>query len=264
MVTGAGRGIGKRIAIGFARQGARVGLVARSKAELDLASLEIEHDGGNALRLRADVRDHEQVTAAADRFRVRFGAVDVLVCAAAVQGPIGPLVRSSPQQWAETIDTALNGTMHAVRAVVPEMVERRSGKVIVLVGSGANGARPNFSAYAAAQAGLVRLVETLAFEVCEFNVQVNCIHPGSAYTHMTDEVLRAGEAAGWREEERATHVRRTGGTPPDDQIALALFLASERANHIYGRFIDVSDDWERLESVNLPPDALTLRRVHRV
>ena len=74
VVTGAGRGIGKRLAIGFAAKGARVGLVARSKAELDLCHLEIEHGGGAALRMRADVCDYEQITVALERMRVQFGS----------------------------------------------------------------------------------------------------------------------------------------------------------------------------------------------
>src|SRR5438128_11748219 len=91
MVTGAGRGIGKRLAIGFANAGARVALLARSKAELDLAHLEIEHAGGNSLRLRTDVCDYEQVHAAVDRIRSHFGSLDIVVCAAGIQGPIGPV-----------------------------------------------------------------------------------------------------------------------------------------------------------------------------
>src|SRR5271165_6738870 len=92
LITGAGRGIGKRMAMGFAQAGARVGLLSRSQAELDLAKLEIEQVGGNALRLRADVRDMEQLTAAVDRMKVVFGGVDVLINAAGVQGPIGSFV----------------------------------------------------------------------------------------------------------------------------------------------------------------------------
>src|SRR5215470_19868024 len=88
LVTGAGRGIGKRLAIGFASHGARVGLLARSKAELDLCHLEIEHGGGNALRLRTDVCDYEHVATSVERARVQFGSpVNVLVCAAGVLGP---------------------------------------------------------------------------------------------------------------------------------------------------------------------------------
>src|ERR1700694_1634863 len=116
LVTGAGRGVGKRLAIGFAGAGARVGLLARSKAELDLAHLEIEHAGGSALRIRADVTDFEQVSAAVDRMRVHYGGVHVLVCAAASQGPIGPLVEQSPKAWVETIQTNLIGVMNACKA----------------------------------------------------------------------------------------------------------------------------------------------------
>ena len=76
------------------------------------------------------------------------------------------------------------------------MIERRSGKIIVISGGGAAHARPNFSAYAASKAAVVRLVETLAEEVRDRNIQVNCMAPGGTYTSMTDEIIDAGEAAG--------------------------------------------------------------------
>lgn len=264
MVTGAGRGIGKRLAIGFAQAGSRIGLLARSKAELDLADLEIEHAGGVALRMRADVRDYEQVCAAVERMRVHFGAIDALVCAAAIQGPIGPLAETAPLAWVETVQTNLIGVMHACRAVLPHMIQQRSGKIIVLSGGGAASPRPNFSAYAASKAALVRFVESLAEEVRDHNIQVNCMAPGGTYTHMTDEILRAGEAAGWKDAEDARQVRLTGGVSPDKQIALAQFLASERSNHISGKLIHVNDDWKRLENTNLHPEIFTLRRVQKL
>src|SRR5689334_9651746 len=113
LITGAGRGIGKRLAIGFAAAGARVGLLARSQPELDLAKLEIEHAGGTALRIRADVRDFEQMCAAADRMRAVFGGVQVLIAAAGIQGPITPLAEVKPKQFAETFDINVVGVMHA-------------------------------------------------------------------------------------------------------------------------------------------------------
>jgi NAD(P)-dependent dehydrogenase (short-subunit alcohol dehydrogenase family) len=264
LVTGAGRGIGKRLAIGFAAAGNRVGLLARSKAELDLAHLEIEHAGGNALRIRADVTDFEQVTAAVDRMRVHYGEVQVLICAAAVPGAVGPFVEQSPKAWVETIHTDLLGVMHACRAVLPHMVERRSGKIIVISGPGAITARPNFAAYAACKAAIVRLVETIADEVRDHNIQINCMGPGATYTHMTDEILRAGDRAGWRETEEAIEVRRTGGVAPEKQIQLALFLASEESNHISGKLIHVNDDWKKLKTDNIHPEIYTLRRVQKV
>ena len=264
LVTGAGRGVGKRLAIGFATAGSRVGLLARSKAELDLAHLEIEHAGGNALRIRADVTDFEQVATAVDRMRVHYGGVHVLVCSAAIQGPIGPLVELSPKAWAETIQTNLIGVMNSCRAVLPSMIEQRSGKIIVLSGAGATAPRPNLSAYASAKAALVRFVETVAEEVSDHNVQINCMGPGEAYTHMTDEILRAGDKAGWKEQEEALEVRQTGGVAPDKQIQLALFLASEQSNHISGKLIQVSDDWKKLKDATIHPELYTLRRVQKV
>ncbi len=264
LVTGAGRGIGKRLAIGFAQTGARLALLARSKAELDLAHLEIEHAGGNALRLRADVRDYEQVHAAVDRVRSHFGDLHVLVCAAGMQGPIGPLIEASPKAWAETVETNLIGVMHACRAVLPHMIEKRRGKIIVLSGGGASYARPNFSAYAASKAAVARFVESVAEEVREHNVQINCLAPGGTYTNMTDEILKAGDLAGWKEQEDARNVRLTGGITPDKQIPLALFLASERSNHISGKLIHVNDEWKRLESQNIHPEIFTLRRLQKV
>jgi 3-oxoacyl-[acyl-carrier protein] reductase len=264
LVTGAGRGIGKRLAIGFATAGNRVGLLARSKAELDLAHLEIEHAGSNALRIRADVTDFEQVNAAVDRMRVHYGEVQVLVCAAAIPGPIGPFVDQSPKAWAEVVHVNLLGVMNACKAVLPHMIERRSGKIIVLSGPGASTARPNFSSYAASKAGVVRLVETIAEEIRDHNIQINCMEPGGTYTHMTDEILRAGEKAGWKETEEALEVRRTGGVAPEKQIQLALFLASEESNHISGKLIHITDDWKKLRSENIRPESYTLRRVQKL
>ncbi|MCU1339757.1 MAG: short-chain dehydrogenase/reductase [Bryobacterales bacterium] len=262
LVTGAGRGIGKRLAIGFAGKGARVGLLARSKAELDLCHLEIEHGGGAALRIRADVCDYEQVSAALERMRVQFGSpVQVLVCAAAMLGPIGPFVETSPKSWHEIVQTNLIGVMNACRAVLPQMLERRSGKIIVVAGvGGVLPSRPNFAVHSATKTAVVRFVESLAEEVAEHNVQVNCLSPGETYTHMTDQVLAAGERAGWREIETAQQVRMTGGVPAEKQIELALFLASPQSNHVTGRMIHVADDWKKLKDRSITPELYRLRR----
>ncbi|MCL4850012.1 MAG: SDR family oxidoreductase [Bryobacteraceae bacterium] len=261
LITGAGRGIGKRLALGFAAHGARVGLLARSKPELDLVNLEIEHAGGVALRIRADVRDLEQMTAAVERVKTHFGGVHVLICAAAIQGPIGPFLENPVKQWTETVETNLIGVMNSCRAVLPRMIERRSGKIIVLSGGGATKPRPFFSAYAASKAAVVRFIETLAEEVREHNIQVNSMSPGGTYTHMTDEILRAGDSAGWKDRDDAVKVRLTGGVGPEQQLALAIFLASEKSNHISGKLIHVSDNWKKLESSGVEPDLFTLRRL---
>ena len=266
LITGGSRGIGKRLALGFAQQGARVGLLARSLPELDLAKLEIEQAGGNACRVIGDVRDLEQLYAAVERMQVVFGGtLDILIAAAGVQGPIGPLLSTRPKVWNETIEINLIGAANACRAALPPMIEKRRGKIVLIAGGGSSQLRPNFGAYAASKAGLVRFAECLADEVKDHNIQVNCISPGGAYTHMTDEILHAGEdRAGAREIADAGQVRATGGVPPEKQIQLAMFLASDRSNHISGKLIHIHDDWRRLEQANMKPELYTLRRVQKI
>jgi NAD(P)-dependent dehydrogenase (short-subunit alcohol dehydrogenase family) len=260
LITGAGRGIGKRLALGFAQAGAKVGLLGRNQAELDLTKLEIEHAGGTALRLRADVRDFEQFAAGVDRMTLMFGAVNVLVAGAAIQGPIGPFMEQRPRDWREIFETNIIGVMNACRAVLPQMVQRRKGKVIALTDGGATSPRPNFAPHAASKAALVRLIESVAEEVRDHNIQMNCFAPGNTYTSMTDEILQAADRAGSKEVEDAEQIRFTGGVPAEKQIQVALFLASERSNHVTGKLIHVNDDWKKLEHQNMRPDAYTLRR----
>jgi NAD(P)-dependent dehydrogenase (short-subunit alcohol dehydrogenase family) len=260
LITGAGRGIGKRLAIGFAQAGMRVGLVGRSQGELDVTKLEIEHAGGVAHRFRADVRDFEQLSAAADRMTALCGNIQLLVANAAVLGPIGPFVEHRPRDWKEVFETNVIGVMNACRTVLPAMIQRRSGKILVIADSSSSTPRPNFAPYSASKAAVVRFVESVAEEVRDHNVQINCLSPGGVYTSMTDEILEADERAGSKEIEEAERIRVTGGVPPDKQIQLALFLASERSNHLTGKLIDVADDWKKLERENSRPDSWTLRR----
>jgi 3-oxoacyl-[acyl-carrier protein] reductase len=154
--------------------------------------------------------------------------------------------------------------MNCCRAVLPQMIERRSGKIIVIAGGGARQGRPNFSLYAATKTALVRFVESVAEEVSPHNVQINCLSPGGSYTHMTDQILAAGERAGWREIENAQQVRMTGGVTAERQVELAVFLASEQSNHITGRLLHVEDNWKKLTNSNVNPELYTLRRIQRV
>jgi 3-oxoacyl-[acyl-carrier protein] reductase len=264
LVTGAGRGIGKRLALGFAHLGARIGLVARSKAELDMAHIEIEQAGGNALRIRADVIDPEQLMLAVDRARVVFGSpIDVLVCAAAVMGPINSFMQSSLKTWKDTLGINLMGVVHAFRAVLPSMTERRTGKIIVLTCDTDQAPSLNLSAYTTSKTAVVRLVETIAAEVSDHNVQINCFDPGPTYTSLTDEIIRAEGRIEPRVLAEAKHTRRTGGVSPELQMKVASFLASEQSNHITGKLIHVTDDTNKLRNDTLRPDALTLRRTHK-
>jgi NAD(P)-dependent dehydrogenase (short-subunit alcohol dehydrogenase family) len=264
LVTGAGRGIGKRFALGFARLGSRIALVGRSKAEIDLAHIEIEQAGGNALRIRADVTDPEQLTLAVDRARVVFGGpIDVLICAAATTGPLNSFLQAPLKSWTEAININLLGVVHSCRAVLPSMVERRAGKIIVLACDSDELPKLHFSAYSTSKTAVVRFVESLAAEVLDHNVQINCLDPGPAYTNLTDEIIRAESRLEPRVVSAAKETRRTGGVSPETQLQIAAFLASEQSNHITGKLIHVTDDWKKLKNATLGPDALTLRRVRK-
>ncbi|HEX4770210.1 MAG TPA: SDR family oxidoreductase [Bryobacteraceae bacterium] len=262
LVTGAGRGIGKRLALGFARRGARVALVGRSKAEIDLAHIEIEQNGGNALRLRADVTDPEQLTAAFDRAHVVLGSpIDILICAAGTPGPLTNFVTAPMDSWKEAIEINLLGVAHACRAAVPSMVARRSGKILVLACDSDTAPKFGFSAYETSKTAVVRFVESLAAELVEQNVQINCLDPGPAYTNLTDEIIRAEHRLEPAVIAAAKETRRTGGVSPDLQLEHALFLLSERSNHISGKLFHVTDDLRKLRNVALRADSFTLRRV---
>jgi NAD(P)-dependent dehydrogenase (short-subunit alcohol dehydrogenase family) len=262
LVTGGGRGIGKRIALGFARYGARIALVGRSKAEIDLAHIEIEQAGGNALRVRADVTDPEQLTLAVNRANVVFGGpIDVLICAAGIAGPLQPFLQTTIKVWAETIQVNLLGVIHSCKAVLPSMIEKRAGKIIALTCDSDALPKINFSAYTTSKTAVVRFVESLAAEVVDHNVQINCFDPGQAYTNLTDEMIRAESRLETSVVAAAKETRRTGGVSADLQLAMISFLASEQSNHITGKLIHVTDDWQKLKNATLRPDALTLRRL---
>jgi NAD(P)-dependent dehydrogenase (short-subunit alcohol dehydrogenase family) len=262
LITGAGRGIGKRLALGFARRGARIALVGRSKAEIDLAHIEIEQNGGNALRLRADVTDSEQLSAAFERARVVLGSsIDIVICAAGTAGPLDDFATTSTGGWKETIEINLFGVVHACRAALPSMVERRSGKILVLACDSDAAPKRGFSAYETSKTAVVRFVESLAAELVDHNVQINCLDPGPAYTNLTDEIIRAEQHLEPGVIAEAKETRRTGGVSPELQLEHAMFLVSERSNHISGKLIHVTDDLRKLRNAALRPDSLTLRRV---
>jgi 3-oxoacyl-[acyl-carrier protein] reductase len=264
LVTGAGRGLGKRLALGFARLGARVALVSRSKAELDLTQIEIEQAGGNALRILADVTDAEKMSLAAERAHVAFQSpIGILVCAAGVLGPIETFAQSSAKAWNEAFNINLMGVVNACRAVLPHMTARRSGKIIVLTCETDRPPHPLLSAYSVSKSAVVRLVEAIAAEVVDHNVQINCLDPGRAYTTLTDELIAAQDRLEPSLTAEAREVRRSGGASADLQLQIAAFLASEQSNHISGKLIQISDDWQKLKNATLRPDALTLRRVSK-
>jgi 3-oxoacyl-[acyl-carrier protein] reductase len=265
IVTGAGRGIGRAITLALAKEGANVAVVSRTFSEVKEVAIEVEASGQRSLAIKADVSSKEEVEAMVKSVVGELGEVDILVNNAGIQGPIGLIVENDIEQWIKTIHINLIGTVLCTKAVLPNMVEHRQGKIINLSGGGATSPRPRFSAYAASKAAVVRFTETVAEEMKEFNIQVNAIAPGAVNTRLLQEVLAAGEAAGDKALNEAKHQLETGGTPAEVAAELALFLASEESNGLTGRLISaVWDDWQDLpEQVEriMASDLYTLRRI---
>lgn len=244
VVTGGGRGIGKAIALALAREGASLCLVSRTKSELAATEKDIRSCGAKVISWAADVSSEETAQTAVQKCREAYGGIDILVNSAGIIGPIGPLEEEESQDWRRTLDINLTGTFLFMKAALPSMKKRRSGKIINLSGGGASGAFPMHAAYAATKAATVRLTETVAEEVKEFNIQINAIAPGPVNTKMYDEMLKAGRRGGESEYKRLMDQEKSGGTPPERAAALAVFLASEVSGSLTGRLISaVWDDW---------------------
>ncbi len=245
VVAGGGRGIGRAIALAFAREGAATVVAARSASDLDSVVAEARRMGSAAFSVTADVssfRDAENVVA----FTVeQFGRIDILVNSAGIYGPIGPLSEVDPEAWAGAIQTNLIGTFNMCRATIPVLVQQRYGKVVNLSGGGATTPLPRFSAYAASKAAVVRLTETLAAELESEGIDVNAIAPGAVDTRLQDEVLAAGERAGdLYKRIRTMRDSGEGGTPIDVPADLAVFLASAESDGLSGRLIAAPyDPW---------------------
>jgi len=265
IITGAGRGIGRATALAFAHEGADVVVTSRTLSEVTETAEEARASGRQALALKVDVSDRDEVHMMAARALEEFGKIDVLVSNAGTYGPIGTLVDNDPEEWVRTIGVNLFGTFFCARAVLPHMIREQRGKIINLSGGGATSPLPNFSAYAVSKTAIVRLTENLAEEVKKWNIQVNAIAPGGVNTKLTEEVFAAGAAAGEEMLERTHKQKRSGGVPPERPAALAVFLASEEAGSLTGRLVSaVWDDWEsmngRIDQI-MSSDLYTLRRV---
>lgn len=214
VVTGAGRGIGRAIALAYAKAGAAVVCSARSRTEIDETAGLVAATGGVASACAADIGDYAAVQALFEHAAQTHGGVDIVVANAGVIGQGRTVHEADPAAWARTIHVNLVGAFHTAHAAIAHLRVRGSGKII-FVGSGARkGAIAGMSDYAASKIGLWRLTQTLAVELQEFNISVNELIPGPVKTAMTGFGDRPFPPGEWIKE-------------PDDVVALAMFLATQ-------------------------------------
>ena len=265
IITGGSGGIGKAIAKAFAKEGSHLLLNSRTVSDLEAVKREIESLSPVKVEIfAADVSQEKQVKDLVGFALEEFSTVDVLVNCAGVMGPIGLSSDADAEKWMDTMRINLFGTFLCIQAVLPVMKERKKGKIINFSGGGAVSPRPRFSAYSASKAAVVRLTETLAGEISEYNIDMNAIAPGAVNTKLLDAVLKAGEAAG-KELAKAKKQEREGGTPPERAAELAVFLASAESDGLTGRVISaVWDDWKNIpKHLNeiVSSDIFTMRRI---
>ena len=266
VITGAGRGIGRAIALAYAREGARLALAARSESELERAVAAVSELGGEAIAVPTDITSQFDTEKLSEATVERFGRIDVLVNNAGISGPIGPLQDNDIAEWVDTININLTGTFLVCRAVIPVMVGQGGGKIINLSGAGAANAWSNMSAYCSSKGTVVRLTEVMAQELESKGITVNALGPGSVHTSMWDKMTEdAAHAGASFIHETGLRVTSGGGASIDQCADLAVWLASDESGVLTGRLISAAtDDFRglppRIEDI-MSGDAGTLRRM---
>jgi 3-oxoacyl-[acyl-carrier protein] reductase len=215
IVTGAGRGIGRAIALAYAAAGASVCCAARTTAQIEATAGAIVAAGGRAIAVATDVARPDSVREMVQQTIRAFGGLDIVVVNAGVGGEKASIADGDPDAWRRTIEVNLLGAYHCVRAAIPALRERGSGKIIT-VGSGlGHRGRAGLSDYACSKAGLWMLTRVLAQELAADRISVNELIPGPVITEMTGPELAQGTFEGeWAKR-------------PEDVAALALFLAGQ-------------------------------------
>ena len=187
IVTGGGRGIGAATARAFAREGAAVGLIARSADEIEAVADELRAAGGRAVAEVADVRDLDAVRSAVGQVESQLGPADVLVCNAGISGgPPQPAWEADPAEWWRVQEVNVLGVLNTVHVVVPGMVERGSGRVIHVGSLVGVRSESGTSAYACSKASMQRLAEVLAADLEGTGVVSIAMSPGLVLTRMTE------------------------------------------------------------------------------
>ena len=228
LITGGGRGIGRSIAIAFAREGAAVVIAARTATEIDKTAQEICSQGHKAIAISADISKQADVQRLIGETQQRLGQIDILVNNAGISKSLS-LTDTSMSMWRETMDINLDGVFLCIKAVLGGMVKRKSGNLInIASGAGLRGL-PHNAAYAASKAGVVALSQSLAGEVADAGVKVNVICPGPIETEMLAKSANRDFLLD----------RPANLMPPEDVAGAALFLASDLSGNLTGQTINV-------------------------
>lgn len=235
LVTGAGRGIGRAIAVRLAADGFAVVGIGRDQAALAETVRLIDAAGGTARGAVCDVTE----PAALDELAATIGPIDALVCNSGIAGPTAPLWEVSPAEWDETFAVNVTGVYASCRAFVPGMIARGTGSIVVIGSVSGGRPLPQRTAYAASKTALTGLVRGLALDAGPHGVRVNLVSPGPTAGPRLDAVLERQAAAqgrpvdAVREQFLSASPLRTASTPEDVADAVG-YLVGERARTVTG------------------------------
>ena len=240
LITGASRNIGRAIALAFAAEGADLVLNTRANgAELEAVAAECRKAGVRVVTVLADVADAAACEAMVARGRAELGAIDILVCNAAIR-PHKALTETSLEEWHRVLDVDLNAAFYLARAAVPSMKERRRGSIIAIGGQSSVTSRANTVAVTVAKTGLLGLVRALAAELGPFGIRANMVMPGfidteRRYAEWYPEFRQSAPSSA--EELAKIPLRRLGR--PEEIADACVFLASDASAYVTGDSIRV-------------------------
>ncbi len=233
LVTGASQGIGRDTALALTEAGAKVVVAARNEEKLAALVGEIVLAGGQALALRMDVADTEQVRAGFKQVIEKFARLDILVNNAAITHD-GLSVRMKQEDWDAVIRTNLTGAHLCIQQALGTMMRARAGRIINITSIVAQMGNAGQANYVASKAGLIGLTKAMAIEISSRNITVNAVAPGFIETPMTDAL------ADKVKEELKTRIPLGRMGSARDVAAAIVFLASDEAGYITGHVLDVN------------------------
>jgi 3-oxoacyl-[acyl-carrier protein] reductase len=234
VVTGAAQGIGRAIALGFGREGAKVVVADLQADKAQSVAAELQAAGAEALAVEVNVASEASVKRLAEQTFSSFGRIDILVNDAGIYLR-SSVVDMTEEDWDRTLDINLGGNFLCSRAFVPAMRAQKSGRIISMASSIAHNGAKQFSHYAASKAAIIGFVKALAREVAADGVTVNAICPGSSNTEMPRRHRSEEEVMARLRATPLGHVLE-----PEDIVGPILFLASDAAAYITGQTYNIN------------------------
>ncbi|KUJ61611.1 3-ketoacyl-ACP reductase [Flavobacteriaceae bacterium CRH] len=187
LITGAGKGIGKAIAIALAKEGVNVILVSRTQADVDQLAVETSNLGVKSLALSADVSDINSINNAVEKALAEFTNIDILINSAGIAS-FGKFLELEPTAWERIIQVNLMGTYYATRAVIPNMIERQTGDIINISSTAGLNGNALTSAYSASKFAVLGLTDSLMQEMRKHNIRVTALTPSTVATDMAKDL----------------------------------------------------------------------------